>query len=202
MKALSLATLLSCVAVALGASATPAVAVPAADRVDVSSIKVVNKQARVAVQFGYRQAPVDTQWVATVLLDTAPRHKGPEFGAFFDNQCGDGFVFGPVKKSGGRYYSDPEQSDKWGAGCGDQAPGKCYGTYRIVRDEDFFVRSITVRKVRGCMNPKKIRVYAKFTSLDLTKPHGDPSVDHVPGKKNQYTPWTRTGDTRFWRDRT
>lgn len=165
--------------------------IPKSDRVDVSKVKIANTKKTVAVSFAYKQAPADAQWAATIGLDTNPRRKGPEFRISVDNMCGTtGLTVAPAGSP-----NDPD----WAGGCGEA--GKCSNSYSVVRDEDYFLRAVKFKKVKGCLTASEIRLTGEFRTLDLANPSAQPFYDQVPGKKGVYTKWTRTGQTKTYKDR-
>lgn len=182
------------------ATAGSAAAVPQHQRVDVSSLTIAHAARSVTLGFAYARTP-DNYWGATVLLDSDRRRRGPELGAFFDNQCGSGVSVGPVKKFRGRYVLDWDRMGPWSTGCGGE-PGRCARSYRVVRDDEGYVRTLRFAEKRGCLRTRSVRASAEFRSADLSDRETRPSYDHVPGRAGAFTPWVRQGVKRVFRDRT
>lgn len=157
--------------------------------VDLKAVKV--KHTKKKIKITYRSTSTDDVLVAAewLLIDTKPKRPGPELQVGFA-RFSEGWAFA---MRNWKYDKSKAAKRKWGAGP-DKA-GTCEATVssRIDAHNNFSPVTVTIRKKKGCVTAKKVRVQVVSATSVFSETDDEfrNVVDRMPNGKRIFTDWVK-----------
>ncbi len=165
---------------------------------DLKAVSVKNTKKSIRVTYSSKSLG-NLNGVETLLLDTNPKKKGPELQVGF-GRYSEGWVT-PMK--GWKADRSKAAKRKWNPNIYGK-PGTCDRTVRINSrwEKGFTPVTITVRKKKGCITTKRVRVQVLtstegYSDLRRYDRFGSVLRDRLPnGSKTSFTGWVKQRSTK------